>query len=164
MSEQRLSKLQKWILESCFKVTVLLDRTTLKKLKNAGSSYKCRDCAKTRESVNISNNLTYLCKKDGRSCHYFNFYKEDILLSFFMLAPKNDIVHINRVQRFHDSPDYTKAHVTVHRSIKSLVDKGLVYTLNDFNEYSLQLCLTDDGTKKAAELLKISDYESLIEP
>ena len=80
-----------------------------------------------------------------------------------MLAPKNDIVHINRVQRFHDSPDYTKAHVTVHRSIKSLVDKGLVYTLNGFNEYSLQLCLTNDGIKKAAELLKISDYKSLIE-
>ena len=87
MSEQRLSKLQKWILENCYRVTVLLDRTDLKELKNAGSSYKCRDCAKTRESISVSKKLTYLCKKDGRSCHYFNFYKEDILLSFFMLAP-----------------------------------------------------------------------------
>ena len=162
MSEQRLSKLQKWILENCFKVTVLLDRTELKALKNAGTSWKCRECLKTGENVRLTKHQTHLCKNDGFICPYFNFYKEDVLLSFFMLTPRNDIIHINRVQHFHDSPDYSKAHVSVHRSIKNMIDKEFVYTLNDFTEYSLQICLTNKGITKAAELLKISEYEHLI--
>ena len=163
MSIQRLSKLQKWILENCFRVTVLLDRTMLKELHNVGHSRKCLDCPKTSKSVRLAKNHTYLCAKDGHSCSYFVFYKEDVLLSFFLLTPNNDITHFNRVQHFHDSPDYTKAHVTAHRSINSLVEKGLVYAWNTFREDSLIISLTDDGIKKAAELLKISDYTSLIE-
>lgn len=34
MASERLSKLQKWILETCFKITVLHDRRGLKPLKN----------------------------------------------------------------------------------------------------------------------------------
>ena len=161
MSEQRLSKLQKWILENCYRVTVLLDRTALKELKNAGTSRKCGDCAKTAESVKPKKNLDYLCNKDGRPCSYFYFYKEDILLSFFLLTPKNDIVHINRVQHFHDSHDYKKAHVTTHRSIKSLIKKGYISAYSVFREYSMQIHLTDKGIEKAAELLKIGGCVSV---
>ena len=166
MSEQRLSKLQKWILESCFRVTVLLDRTALKKLNSTNCSRQCRDCPKTSESVRIerdSNNfIAHRCVNSGFSCSYFEFYKEDVLLSYFMLAPNNDIAHFSRVQHFHDSPDYAKAHVTVHRSIGNLVEKGFIFNLNTFREDSLQIHLTSKGIEKAAELLKISDWESLI--
>ena len=157
MSERRLSKLQKWILENCYKVTVLLDRSTLKELNNIGQSYKCRDCPKTSESVRLMGIRDYLCVKDGHSCSYFIFYKEDILLSFFLLTPNNSIAHINRVQHFHDSLDYAKAHVTTHRSINGLVEKDLIFAFNVFKEYSVQIYLKDEGMKKAAELLKISD-------
>jgi hypothetical protein len=34
MSEWRLSKLQKWILKNCFRVTVLLDRMKLSDFSN----------------------------------------------------------------------------------------------------------------------------------
>ena len=167
MSEQRLSKLQKWTLENCFKVTVLLDRTALKELNHITRSYQCKDCPKTNESVRIersqNNIVTPRCVNDGLDCPYFEFYKEDILLSFFLLTPNNDIAHIYRVQHFHDSPDYAKAHVTAHRSISSLVEKGLVYTLSVFREDSLQIHLTDKVIEKAAELLEISDYVSLFE-
>ena len=122
MSDRRLSKLQKWILENCYKVTVLLDRTTLKGLHNIGRPCKCRDCPKTGESVKISKDkdkrINPLCANDGFSCSYFEFYKEDILLSYFLLTPNNEVAHIHRVQHFHYSPDYTKAHVSAHRSIK----------------------------------------------
>ena len=166
MSEQRLSKLQKWILENCFKVTVLLDRTALKELNNTSRSRQCKDCPKTSESVRVkrnqSNSIVPTCVNDGFACTYFEFYKEDILLSFFLLTPNNDIAHFSRVQHFYDSPDYAKAHVTVHRSIKNLEEKGYIYTLSTFREDSLEIHLTDKGIEKAAELLKIDDYTSLI--
>ena len=167
MSAHRLSKLQKWILENCFRVTVLLDRSTLKKLKKTSHSRQCGDCPKTRENARVkrihNNCITNRCINNDYSCPYFEFYKEDILLSFFMLVPNNDITHFNRVQHFQDSPDYTKAHVTTHRSINNLIEKGFIYTFNAFREDSLQIHLTEQGLEKAAELLGISDYESLTE-
>ena len=166
MSEQRLSKLQKWILENCFRVTVLLDRTT-NEIPNGITRRKCRACAKTNESVLTgkaeNGGITQRCAKDGYFCQYFDFYKEDILLSYFKLPPDNGKAHINRVQHFHDSPDYAKAHVTVHRSIESLSRKGLVYTLSVFREDSQEIHLTSNGLKKAAELLGMSDCTSLVE-
>lgn len=170
MSERRLSKLQKWILENCFRVTVLLDRSTLNNLKNIGNGWKCRDCPKTKGIVRIERStsgfFSYQCLKEGHSfsrhCSYFHFYKEDVLLSFFGLLPDNNTIHISRVQHFHDSPGYAKAHVTTHRSINSLSHKGLIYAFK-FAEYSLQISLTDDGMKKAAELLGITDFKVPVE-
>ena len=164
MSEQRLSKLQKWILENCFRVTVLSDRTNLKKLNNTGGSRKCKDCSKTSASVRLereSNSIFAHCVKDNNICDYFEFYREDILLSFFLLKPNNDIAHFSRVQHFHDSPDYAKAHVTANRSINNLIGKGLICTWSVFREDSIKICLTDEGMTKAAELLNINDYTSL---
>ena len=165
MSERRLSKLQKWILENCFRVTVLLDRTALKELNSITRSYQCKACPKTNESVRIekqSSLITHQCLKDGYDCPYFEFYKEDVLLSYFLLTPNDDKAHINRVQHFHDSDDYAKAHVTAHRSINGLVEKGLVYAWSIYREDSLKISLTDEGMKKAAELLEISEWDSLI--
>jgi Fe2+ or Zn2+ uptake regulation protein len=85
------------------------------------------------------------------------------LLSFFALPPNNDKLHNNRVQHFYDSPDYTKAHVTAYRSITSLVKKGLVHVFQ-FGGDSMMINLTDEGMKKAAELLGISEYLSPFKP
>lgn len=165
MSKQRLSKLQKWILENCFRVTVLADRTALKKLNNIGGSRKCGDCPKTRESIHLKkdqyNFITHQCVKDGDSCKYFEFYKEDSLLSFFSLKPNNDKAHFSKVQHFYNSHDYAKVHVTVHRSISNLVEKGLVYYWCIFREDSMLISLTEEGIKKAAELKGIEDYAAL---
>jgi len=167
MSEQRLSKIQKWILENCFRVTVLLDRTTLKKLNHITRSWQCKECPKTNENVRLTRNhgkiVTHYCVNDGFDCPYYDFYKEDILLSFFGLKPNNDIAHIHRVQHFHESPDYTKAHVTTHRSIDSLTEKGLIYAWSTFQEESLTISLADEGMKKAAELLGVKDFECFFE-
>jgi hypothetical protein len=168
MSEQRLSKLQKWILENCYRVTVLFDRSNLKELKNAGASRKCRDCPKTKESVDLPEKqgyAPYRCAM-GRSgfCSYFAFYKEDILLSYFSLRTNNEILHISRVQHFHGGPEYTKAHVSVHRSISSLVEKGLVHAWNPLRDESLMIRLADSGVEKAAELLEKDGDKSSAKP
>ncbi len=168
MSERRLSKLQKWILENCFKVTVLLDRSGLKELKNIRDAWNCRACPKTAENVirDCGDTVTYICgSAQAFHCFYFDFYKEDVLLSFFSLIPDNDINHYERVQHFRDSPDYAKAHVTLHRSIKSLMEKGLIFTWKRSSDESLAISLTGEGMKKAAELLNINDFKSpLAEP
>ena len=69
MSKQRLSRLQKWILENCFKVTVLLDRTSLKELNNSVSLRKCRACPKINESVRKERDkldcITHRCLDGG---------------------------------------------------------------------------------------------------
>jgi len=126
MSKRRLSRLQKWIIENCFRVTIMQDRSSLKEIKD---------------------------KKNPQ-----NFYKEDILLSFFLLTPNNSRLHSNRSQHFYDSPNYAKAHVSVHRSIVNLIQKGYVYTSDVGGESSVQIYLTGDGIKRAAELLSVNDY------
>jgi DNA-binding MarR family transcriptional regulator len=97
--------------------------------------------------------------RDSFSCPYFSFYKEDALLSFFSLTPDDSKTHISRVQHFRVDSDYTKAHVSVHRSLNSLVEKGLVTTFR-FAEYSMTISLTDEGMKKAAALLGIAAFQS----
>lgn len=168
MSKQRLSKLQKWILENCFRVTILLDRSMLKELNNTNCSRHCRKCPKTNENVRLERNtedfISPKCVAHADFCSHYEFYKEDILLSYYSLKPSYDKAHINRAQHFHDSADYAKAHVSVHRSLNNLVEKGLIYIGSTFREDSLQISLTYEGMRKAAELLNINDtraYEPL---
>ena len=61
------------------------------------------------------------------------------------------------MQHFYDSPNYAKSHVSAHRSISNLISKGFVHTWYADGEGSLQIGLTSDGIKKAAELLGISE-------
>ena len=169
MSEQRLSKLQKWILVNCFRVTIQFDRSSLKALKNAGNWLRCKDCPKTREDVHPKKDIydtRFKCKRGMRlvnECSYFAFYREDILLSFFSLTPDNGKLHNSRVQHFHNSPDYAKAQVTAYRSITGLVNKGLV-NVYQFGGESMIINLTETGIAKAAELLKLEDFKSPVEP
>ena len=96
-------------------------------------------------------------------CSYFAFYREDILLSFFSLTPDNGKLHNSRVQHFHNSPDYAKAQVTAYRSITGLVNKGLIHVYQ-FGGESLIINLTETGIAKTAELLKLEDVKSSVEP
>ncbi len=93
-----------------------------------------------------------------------SFYKEDIMLSFFALIPNNNRLRNNRAQCFYGSPDYAKNHVIACRSIRNLVQKGLVITDDAGGEFSQKIQLTAEGAKKAAELSGVSDYTVPYQP
>ena len=160
MADQRLSKLQKWILENCFRVTILLDRAELKPLQNCRDSYKCTSCdiQNAASLERDSNNVIFAnCIGSGQSCFRSVFYREDVLLSYFGLASDNAKCSFFRVQHFRDSPDYAKAHATLSRCLKNLVEKGLIYLWRVEDE-SQRICLTEKGIIIAAELAKTDDF------
>ena len=160
MADRRLSKLQKWILENCFRVTILLDRTALRPLQNCRDSIKCDSCD-MRSAASLQrgmyNNITAYCAEPGLPCRRCLFYREDVLLNYFGLVPDNSKRSFIRVQHFHDGPDYSAAHVTLSRSLKNLKEKGLIYLWRVEDE-SQRIFLTDHGVSQAAELTETVDY------
>lgn len=166
MAEQRLSKLQKWIIINCFKVNVLLDRTGLKDLTNyeCGSSFNKFECPnKIKKERTMYNGIANKC--GSNYCEAFNLYKEDILLSYFNLEQKYKKYYMlgYRVEHFKGDKENNKAYVTLHRSLKNLWEKDLAYTWKPSSECSLQICLTDKGNQVAMQLLNI-DPSTIIEP
>jgi len=106
---------------------------------------------------NSNNDMVAGCKESGEACRRCCFYKEDILQNYFQLTPNYTKHGFSRVIHFHDSPGYSKAHVTLFRSLTNLKEKELIYTWR-FEDESLQINLTDKGIKIAAELIGINDY------
>ncbi|MCL2699371.1 MAG: hypothetical protein FWE68_03580 [Defluviitaleaceae bacterium] len=166
MPNQRLSKLQKWILTASYKVTVLLDNKCLKALDGKLCyMHPCKVCSVNQNRNAEFNGKEYIavekdsnncignkCGKAGNySCHHFELYREDILLSYFNLEKSSKSVMM-RMQRFKDCPEYKKAHVTVTRTLKALETGGYICQYGG-GELSTSIRLTDKGAEKAAELL-----------
>lgn len=92
------------------------------------------------------------------SCSNYTLYKEDILLSYFNLE-KSKKWAFSREQHFVDTPEYRKAHVTLSRSLKTLVANEYI-GLYGGGYHSTNIKLTEKGAVKAAELLGV-EYISL---
>ena len=141
-------------------VTILMDRSLLRPLKNCRDSYKCSSCDVKNEAFlerNKYNDIVANCKDTGYSCCQNSFYKEDILLSYFSLTPNNKKHSFSRVQHFHNSPDYSKIHVTLTRCLKNMWEKDLICLWRS-EDQSQRIILTDKGIEKAAEQLHVTDY------
>lgn len=125
MSKQRLSKLQKWVLINCYKVTVLKDRNDLqlKKIKN---------------NTHIN--------------HDDDFYKEDIYMGYFNLEIDSSKTCFESVAHFVESYNSHTAWVSTCRVLKLLRDKGLIVFYSPLGTYSTHVILTDGG-KAVAEFL-----------
>lgn len=166
MAKERFSKLQKWIITECFKTTVLLDRSNLKMLKGTACYNEFRpeyykECSKTIvKKRNTNNDIFYYCNKHNRTCEYFKFYRDDILLSYFELEPDRWKYPFSRQQHFKGSPNNNKAYVSVGRTIKNLEEQGYII---GFRWEGMEIILTDKGKEKALQLLNL-DRSVIKEP
>lgn len=158
--KERLSKLQKWIITECFKVTVLLDKTGLEETKgnlcyNQTSKEYYKECKNfVSKNRDRNNGINYHCSKYNRSCDRFKFYRDDILLSYFKLTADNYKYPFSRQQHFKGGPANNKAYVSLGRSINNLYQKGYIWV---FWYEGMEIGLTDKGRAKALELLNLDD-------
>lgn len=165
MAEERLSKLQKWIITNCFKVNVLLDRTGLEDLMNYDcwgfDKFECpKNIVKERNSNNLIDNY---CTKRMQDCSAFQFYKEDILLSYFKLEKNNNKSAECKTQHFKYTALNNKAYVTLYRSLENLQNKNLIFTWKIWKESSLLIELSEKGREIALQLLNL-DESVIVEP
>lgn len=168
MATERLSKLQKWILETCFKITVLHDRRGLKPLKICG----CYDVDKCPQWAvkqrNLWNEIECICDRDNakiykdKECDMYYMYVEDILLNYYDMKCSCAKNVIYRVARIEMNENTNKNYATISRALKNMEDKGLVYRWK-FEEYSTRIFLTNKGKEKAMGILNIS-CEAFYEP
>lgn len=127
MKNERLSKLQKWILINCYRVTILRDRSNLK-LKSI----------KHNTHVN----------------HDYDFYKEDIYMDFYNLEIDPNKMCNESVAHFVSNEKSGVAWVSVHRVLKLLKDKGLIDYFKPLGDaYSTHITLTDEGINVAESLI-----------
>lgn len=164
MAEQRLSKVQKWILETCFKITVMHDRSELKKLKICPyyNEEKCPVWSKKIRDVN--NGILHRCNMENKpqykndSCDVYEMYLEDILLNYFDMDYSFEKDVLYRVARIKMTDDTNKNYSTLSRTLKNLEDKGLIFRWK-YAEYSTQINLTDKGKNIAMSLLNVNENE-----
>lgn len=164
MANERLSKIQKWILETCFKITVLHNRKGLKPLKICCyyDKDKCPEFAVKMR--NCYNNIICKCEKEGRPyyasdyCNMYEMYLEDILLNYFGMEFSYEKGTIHRVARIKMAHNTNKNYATVTRTMKNLEEKDLAFRYK-YGEKSTEICLTDKGRMKAMELLHITEDE-----
>lgn len=167
MASERISKLQKWILETCFKITVLHDREGLKPL-DVCSYYKADKCPKLAEKERNSNNVIInICKFEGKSvhngiCKMYSMYIEDVLLNFFDMDFSYRRDTFDRIARIKMDENTNKNYATTSRTLKNMEEKGLVYRWK-YDSYSTEIHLTEKGKEKAMILLNVS-IEDINEP
>lgn len=159
MASERLSKLQKWVLETCFKITVLHDREGLKPLKVC-CYYNKKTCSQSIiKERDCYNNIEYRCNVENKrsyknTCKMYNMYTEDILLNYFDMECSNVRDVLYRVARIEMNENTNKNYATISRTLKNMEHKGLIYRWK-FEEYSTEICLTDKGKEKTMLLLSI---------
>jgi len=115
MAKERLSKLQKWILLTCYRVSILKNRDGLKEM-----------------------DFGFLNKKEI-------FFQEDVLFNYFNLQKDDNKVTNLKVIHFKRTSESNKAYVTLFRSLKNLEEKGLIENFTPLSAYSKQIHLTDKG-------------------
>lgn len=164
MASERLSKLQKWILETCFKITVLHNREGLKPLKIC-RYYDADNCPQLAIKTRNRHNIIYcICgKKDkpdyeSEFCGMYKMYLEDILLNYFEMEFSYEKETLHRVARIKMDGTTNKKYATISRTMKNLENKDLAYR-NKCGGRSTEVCLTDKGKMKAMELLHITENE-----
>lgn len=168
MAYERLSKLQKWILETCFKITVLHDRKGLKQL-SVCCYYDVDNCPKWAvKERNCHNQINHKCNKENKPfyakeyCYMYDMYLEDILLNYFNMEFSYEKGTVYRAARIKMDENTNKNYATLTRTMKNLENKDLAFRYK-YGENSTQICLTDKGRIKAMELLNITE-DDIYEP
>ena len=155
MAEQRLSKLQKWILINCYKVTILkqLEDTTIVRCRYYNKE-KCTEYTTPHKSIKHA----YICVKkpevnDYTDCLAFQFTQFEIYYYYFKLKLSEQKTSNDYTIYFEHNQDSEKVYISTSRSLKNLCKKDLI------NCYKIDrtkiIVLTDFGVKTAKRLLEI---------
>lgn len=141
----RISKLQKWILQECFKKTILLDNENLEIIQNFRSYHYTE-----------GNNEV---KKD--SWYWKYLFRDDILLNYFNCETNNNKTPFQRLHHFKGNNN--KAQATLTRSLHNMRDKELIELWYGRGTQWQGLVLTELGKEKAIKLLKLNN-EKIVYP
>jgi hypothetical protein len=121
MAKERLSKLQRWILSESYKLNILHD----------GSVVGCESSSYYR----------FGSQGDAREKHRelaYQYFECWIYEKYYGICSL-------RERRVTGKPEYNRAHVTVHRSVKNLEQKGLI-EVNRYWDYKMKNWrITDKG-------------------
>lgn len=167
MASERLSKLQKWILETCFKITVQHDREGLKPL-DVCLYYRADKCPELAvKERNPNNVIINICRLEGKSvcngiCKMYSMYIEDVLLNYFDMELSYRRDTFDRIARIKMDESTNKNYATLSRTLKNMEEKDLMYRWK-YGSYSTELYLTDKGKEIAMKLLNVS-VEDINEP
>ena len=151
VAAQRLSKMQKWILINCYKITVLKERVD-KELSRCEKfdAYSCRDKVKK-----IPDCYEYKCKTEKYLCTAFMFSQIDVYRNFYkMESSLKRQRDISDGFRFVHTSDSDKIYQTTFRSLRNLKEKGLIYYYKW--ECVTNIYLTPEGVIAAEKLYECS--------
>jgi hypothetical protein len=118
MAKERLSKLQKWILEQSYKLNILHD----------GSVVGCASC------------VFYLRGPDYKHWgeYAYQYFEHWIYEKYYCFRYWHG-------DGFTQTPEYNKVHVTVCRSVRNMEEKGLIIV--DYIFGSRNLKITEKGVE-----------------
>ena len=159
MSEDRYSKLQKWILTHLYSILVDNDYSCITESGHIYcKQYNCEECSKDRIYIRIDGKTVISVKnctshlKNERCCLNGFITNNDILVHYyhFQTRPKKSLCNHDDLSIIPNS-DVAKARVTISRSVKALENKGLIHVyITRSNE--LRYYLSDTGIRKAEQL------------
>lgn len=165
MSEDRCSKLQKWILTNLYAILVDKDYNCI---SNSGhiycKQYNSEECSKERIYVR-NGNTTISVKnctanlKNNLCCLNGFITNNDILVHYyhFQTRQKKSLCRYDNLSIVPNA-DVAKARVTISRSVNTLESKGLIHIyVTRSNE--LRYYLSDTGIRKAEQLLNREEFE-----
>jgi len=135
MAKERLSKLQKWILEQTYKLEVLHDSSVV------GTANGCY------HKLAVSGDAIW-----ANHSHMYRYFEPWIYEHYYQLS-------MNYGDNQQNQKEYNKAHVTVHRAINNMEDKGLI----DVSRYCVYKMknwgLTEKGKRMAEQLLNVKEMQ-----
>jgi len=135
MVKERLSKLQKWILEQTYKLEVLHDSSVV------GTTYSFYHKLSIKGDVGwVGHRLTY------------RYFEPWIYEHYYKLSLKYG-------DNYDNLKAYRKAHVTVHRTINNMEDKGLIDVSRYYAYKMKNWGLTEKGLGVAKQLLNVKEMQ-----
>ena len=155
MANQRLSKLQKWILITCYEVTVLRQREDWSVVSCGRYNEKiCRDSF--YESP--ENEWVNLCKlSSGHFCFFYQFTQDDIYSGYYHLPKSDRRSYTDTKCYFLTTEDSNKAYSTTFRSLRNLARKGFIRAVQFEGRTTIKL--TSQGEELVKDLM-VSEIKS----
>ena len=136
MNKTRFSKLQKWILTTCYKKTILYDNSNL----------------------TILNNWAWRKDKlqDKTNFYWQYLFRQEILLDFFGCKTNPVCCSIHRFKG-----NINKYQVSTGRSLQDLAIMGYIKMFSGEHSFWHAIQLTDKGIEKAKDILNANSLDNL---
>ena len=140
MAGERLSKLQKWILEQTYKINVLHEGSVI----GTENSIYYRSVAEGRKS-------------DTDEEYAYKYFECWIYEKYYGFAP-----YINYGSGISETSEYKKAHVTVYRAVQNMSKKGLIYLKDNYSSYKMKNWSISAKGIDALKLKKVGEINASV--